>query len=46
MKKGLKQLRSVNGPVNPNVYWGRKPRKRCPQCGRRIRGRNHDAHHR
>jgi hypothetical protein len=44
--KGLKLLRSVNGPINPNTYWRRQPRKRCSQCGRRIRGPNHAAGHR
>jgi hypothetical protein len=44
--KGLKQLRSVNGPIDPNKYWGRTARKKCPKCGRRIRGPNHAAGHR
>lgn len=43
---GLKKLRSGHGPVDPNLYWGREPRKRCPKCRRKIRGQNHDAHHR
>jgi hypothetical protein len=43
--KGLKQLRSEKGPVDPNQYWQRSARKRCPKCGRRVRGPNHDAGH-
>jgi hypothetical protein len=44
-RKGLKLLRSDTGPVDPNHYWARAPRKRCPQCGRKIRGPNHKLGH-
>lgn len=43
--KGLKQLRSEYGPVDPNHYWRRAIRKRCPKCGRKIRGPNHNVGH-
>lgn len=42
---GLKNLRSDLGPRDPNVYWRRKPRVKCPKCGRRIRGKNHNVGH-
>jgi len=45
MTKGLKQLRSGTGPVDPNKYWQRKPREKCKVCGKRIRGPNHDVGH-
>ena len=45
MNKGLKRLRSELGPIDPNRYWGRAPRKRCPQCGRKIRGSSHSVGH-
>lgn len=45
--KGLKRLREEDssGPVDPNHYWARTPRKRCAECGRRIRGKNHKKGH-
>ena len=41
----LGHFRSKNGPIEPNRYWQRAPRKRCQVCGRRIRGKNHDLGH-
>lgn len=43
--KGLKMLRSKNGPQNPNQYWKRTPRVRCSVCGMKIRGTNHNQKH-
>lgn len=40
---GLKLLRSADGPVDPNKYWGRKPRPKCRECGKKIRGKGHSA---
>lgn len=42
---GLKYLRSADGPVDPNAYWHRAPRKRCSVCGKKIRGSKHDKGH-
>jgi len=39
--RGLRQLRSDNGPVDPNKYHGYTPRKKCGTCGKKIRGENH-----